>query len=192
MRSEPSARPEVASGGRLLILGAGNDRAARGDVRAGRRCRGPPARASSPHSLGFARSLGFTNVWTEETLPRASWDGVIDASDSPALPARALDLVEPGGRVVYIGLAREASRIDTRTLALKDVTAVGILGGSQGLERAIEAYASGEVDPRPLIAATVELEDLARVLAGERPTAATDGPKIHVAIHDRAARRLAR
>jgi threonine dehydrogenase-like Zn-dependent dehydrogenase len=136
----------------------------------------------SERSLAFARSLGFDGVWTEDTLPDLPWDAVIEASNAPHLPARALDLVEPGKRVVYVGLAGSPSTIDTRTLALKDVTAVGVLSASPGLEGTIAAFAAGAVDPRPLIAATVSLEDLPRALAGERPDGAGPGPKIHVRI----------
>ncbi|WP_248965031.1 zinc-dependent alcohol dehydrogenase [Sphaerisporangium perillae] len=132
------------------------------------------------HSLEFARTLGFDGVWIEDTLPGLPFDAVIDASNAPALPAAALDLVEPGKRVVYIGLAGRPSLIDTRTLALKDVTAVGILGASAALDGTIEQYASGAVDPRPLVAATVGFEELAEVLAGGRPPGAGPGPKIHV------------
>jgi threonine dehydrogenase-like Zn-dependent dehydrogenase len=131
-------------------------------------------------SLSFARSLGLEGVWTLEDLPRLAFDAVIDASNAAALPALALDLVEPGKRVVYIGLAGTPSTVDTRTIALKDVTAVGILSGSPGLVGAIEAYASGSVDPRPLVAATVGLERVGDVLAGWRPSDAGAGPKIHV------------
>lgn len=137
-------------------------------------------------SLGFARGLGFDRAWTWDSLPReqieagGGYDAVVDASNAADLPARALDLVEPGGRVVYIGLAGTPSRVDTRTIALKDVTAVGVLSASPGLAGAIEAYASGVVDPGPLVAATVGLDDVARVLAGWRPPGAGDGPKIHV------------
>jgi threonine dehydrogenase-like Zn-dependent dehydrogenase len=131
-------------------------------------------------SLVFARSLGFEHAWTAETLPELPFDAVIDASNAADLPALALDRVEPGGRVVYIGLAGSPSRIDTRVLALKDVTAVGILSASPGLDATIAAYAGGEVDPRPLVAATVGLDDVAAVLAGERPEGAGPGPKIHV------------
>ena len=105
---------------------------------------------------------------------------MIDASNAAHLPARALELVEPAGRVVYIGLAGSPSRIDTRLLALKDVTAVGILSASPGLAATIEAYATGVVDPRPLVAATVGLDQVADVLAGSRPDGAGPGPKIHV------------
>ena len=136
----------------------------------------------SERSLEFARSLGFDGVWTEDALPELPWDAVIDASNASHLPAKALDLVEPGKRVVYVGIAGRPSLIDTRTLALKDVTAVGVLSASPGLNGTIEAYARGDVDPRPLVAASVQLHDLAGVLAGERPGDAGPGPKFHVAI----------
>ncbi|HEY6748712.1 MAG TPA: alcohol dehydrogenase catalytic domain-containing protein [Mycobacteriales bacterium] len=128
----------------------------------------------------FARSLGFEHVWTEDTLPALPFDAVVDASNAAHLPRLALELVEPAGRVVYIGLAGSLSPIDTRTLVLKDVTAVGILSASPGLDATIAAYASGEVDPRPLVAATVGLDQVGAVLAGWRPEGAGPGPKIHV------------
>ncbi|MFF4360946.1 zinc-binding dehydrogenase [Streptomyces sp. NPDC001604] len=135
---------------------------------------------STDSSLAFARALGFAHVWAEDSLPDLPFDAVVDASNAAHLPERALELVEPSGRVVYIGLAGEPSRIDTRTLALKDVTAVGILSASPGLDAAIRAYATGSVDPRPLVAATVGLDEVGPVLAGERPPGSGPGPKIHV------------
>jgi threonine dehydrogenase-like Zn-dependent dehydrogenase len=131
-------------------------------------------------SLAFARTLGFDGVWREDELPDQPWDAVVDASNAPALPARALDLVEPGKRVVYVGLAGSPSLVDTRNLALKDVTAVGVLSASGGLAGTIEAYASGAVDPRPLVAATIGLDGLADVFAGQAPEGAGPGPKIHI------------
>ena len=134
----------------------------------------------SARSVEFARTLGFDGVWTDADLPDLPWDAVVDASNAPSLPAKALDLVEPAGRVVYVGLAGSPSVIDTRVLALKDVTAVGILSASPGLAGAIDLYASGAVDPRPLVAATVGLDGVGAILAGERPDGAGRGPKMHV------------
>jgi len=105
----------------------------------------------SEESLAYARSLGFEHVWTQDNLPSQPFDAVIDASNAAHLPALALDLVEPAGQVVYIGLARSQSHIDTHRLVLKDVTAVGILSASPGLDPTITAYASGAVDPFRLI-----------------------------------------
>jgi threonine dehydrogenase-like Zn-dependent dehydrogenase len=131
-------------------------------------------------SLAFARTLGVHGSWSPHEIPSLPWDAVIDAANAAALPALALDLVEPGKRVVYIGLSGTPSLIDTRTVALKDVSAVGILSASAGLAGTIEHYAAGGVDPRPLVAATVGLDRVGDVLAGWRPDNAGPGPKIHV------------
>jgi threonine dehydrogenase-like Zn-dependent dehydrogenase len=169
----------VGSGDRALVLGPGTigllvamfAQAAGAEVH---------LMGASQPSLSFARTLGFEQVWTEDNLPDLPFDAVIDASNASHLPALALDLVEPAGRLVYIGLAGSPSLIDTRTLALKDVTAVGILSASPGLDATIAAYASGAVDPRPLVAATVGLEQVGAVLAGERPADWGPAPKVHI------------
>ena len=108
------------------------------------------------------------------------FDAVIDASNARTVPAQVVHLVEPGRRVVFIGLSAEPSLVDSREIALKDVTAVGILGASAGLPGTISAYASGAVDPSPLVAAVVGLDRAHDALAGWRPDDATSAPKIHV------------
>ncbi len=168
---EPGDRVLVTGPGTIGLLVAMFARAAGAEVH---------LLGRSGNSLAFARSLGFEHAWTEEELPDLPFDAVVEASNAVHLPARALELVEPAGRVVYIGLAGSPSTIDTRTLALKDVTAVGILSASPGLGATIAAYGGGEVDPRPLVAATVGLDSVAAVLAGERPADAGPGPKVHV------------
>ncbi|KHL04753.1 zinc-dependent alcohol dehydrogenase [Sinomonas humi] len=139
----------------------------------------------SPASLDFARSLGFHHAWTAESLPDLPWDAVIDASNAPQLPAKAVELVEPGKRVVFVGLAGSPSLVDTRSLALKDVTAVGILGASQGLGGAIRAFADGAVDPRPLVSAVIGIDELAGILSGDKPDNTGPGPKIHIAFPEK-------
>jgi threonine dehydrogenase-like Zn-dependent dehydrogenase len=169
----------LSAGDRVLMLGTGT----MGLLAAGfARADGAEVHlmGRSVASLAFARTLGFAGVWERSDLPGLAWDAVIDASTAAELPALALDLVEPGKRVVYIGLSGAPSLIDTRTVVLKDVTAVGILAASQGLAGTIERYAAGYVDPRPLIAATVALDRTGDVLAGWRPPGASDGPKLHI------------
>jgi 2-desacetyl-2-hydroxyethyl bacteriochlorophyllide A dehydrogenase len=135
-----------------------------------------------PSSIALARDLGAVTVF-EGDPPRA-YAAVIDASNSPAVPQRALRLVEPAGRVVLVGLADTPSLADLRDAVLGDITVVGILAASAGLDGAIAEYASGRVRTAPLVAATVGLDDVASVLTGlldgRRPPGAGPGPKIHV------------
>ena len=128
----------------------------------------------------FAVSLGLPSVPSVPDLYAGPVDAVVDASTAADLPAAAVELVEPSGRVVYVGLSSGPSLVDSRRLVLKDVTAIGVLSGSPGLTGTIELYASGAVDPRPLVAATVGLESVGEVLAGHRPAKAGAGPKIQV------------
>ena len=131
-------------------------------------------------SLTFARQFGFAGVHHIDAIPQIPIHSVIDATYNNEIPALALELLEPGRTVVYIGIAGIPSMIDSRTLVLKDLTAVGILSASPGLAGAIELLSSGAIDPRPLIASVVTLEESDLVLAGKRPGAVGDGPKIHI------------
>jgi 2-desacetyl-2-hydroxyethyl bacteriochlorophyllide A dehydrogenase len=130
-----------------------------------------------PAPLAMAVRMGAAGAWSGDAIPDLPFHAVIDATGDPGVPAEAVRRVEPGGRVVLIGLAGAPSRIDTRDLVLRDVTAVGVLSGSPGLEPAIRAYADGRVDPRPLVGATVGLAAAPDVLAGAYDDV---GPKIHV------------
>ena len=163
LRSASAA--DLQPGDRVLVLGPGTigllvamfARAAGAEVH---------LLGRSEELLGFPRALGFADAWTADTLPDLPFDAVVDASNASHLPARALELVEPAGRLVYIGLAGTPSLLDTRILALKDVTAVGILSASPGPRRDHRGLRDGAVDPRPLVAATVGLDQVGPVLAG--------------------------
>jgi 2-desacetyl-2-hydroxyethyl bacteriochlorophyllide A dehydrogenase len=169
----------IASGDRVLVLGNGTMGLLIAEFA---RAVGAEVDLMGREQLGFefARSLGFAGMWERNELPELAWDAVIDATNAAELPGLALGLVEPGRRVVYIGIAVTPSLVDTRTMVLKDVTAVGILAASQGLAGAIEQYATSAVDPRPLVSATVSLDRTGDVLDGWRPANASGGPKIHI------------
>jgi len=81
------------------------------------------------------------------------------------------------------GIAAHPSLVDTRTAVLREITIAGVLSASGGLAEAIDRYASGGVDPRPLVAATVGLDEVSAVLAGRRDAAWGNAPKILVDPH---------
>ena len=134
----------------------------------------------NPATLSLAKDLGVHFSTQEFEEVDDGYDAIIDATNSPAIPAEALACVEPGGRVVYIGVSGEPSTLDSRSLVLKDVTAVGILSASPGLKGAIDFYSRGEIDPRPIVAATVGLSHCSDVLSGNKIEGANNGPKYHI------------
>ena len=131
-------------------------------------------------TLKLALDLGVTAIAQNFDPIYGGYDAVIDATNDREIPNQAVTAVEPGGRVVFIGISANPSQIDTRSLVLKDVTAVGILSASPGIAKVIDLYATGRVDPRPIVAATVGLLQVNSILAGSRPDGAGPGPKIHV------------
>jgi threonine dehydrogenase-like Zn-dependent dehydrogenase len=169
----------VGAGERLLVWGPGTIGLLAAQFALARGAEVHVVGPSEP-ALMLAKELGVQGTWAPDAVPPMPFHGVIDATNGPDVPARALAMVEPGRRVVYIGIAAEATRIDTRDLVLNDVTAVGVLSGSAGLPGAIADYASGAVDPAPLVAATVSLDEVAAVFTGWRPPGAGPGPKVHV------------
>lgn len=166
--ARPGARILVIGTGTIGMLAAAFAAAAGSDVHVvGRRAT----------ALDLACRMGAAGATTIDRVPDLPFHAVIDATDDPGIPAEALRQVEPGGRIVCIGLAGSPSHIDTRDLVLRDVTAVGVLSGSPGLEPAIRHYADGSVDPRPLVGATVGLSAAPAVLAGAYSDA---GVKVHI------------
>jgi 2-desacetyl-2-hydroxyethyl bacteriochlorophyllide A dehydrogenase len=131
-----------------------------------------------PRRGELAKSFGATRYWTADDLPQETYDAVIDCTGDETVPAQALRFTEPAGRLVCIGLSTAPSLIDTRDVALGDITVVGILGASAGLASAIEHYADGRVDPGPLAQVLVGLDGAAAALAGQLDPGA--GTKIHI------------
>lgn len=136
-----------------------------------------------PGSLELARELGIPDVLTIDEVASGEggrFDAVIDATSVESSPSLAVRLVKPAGRVVFIGISSTPSRVDSRDIALKDVTAVGILSASPGLAGAIEGFASGAVVPDPIVSEVISLDEVPSRLDGERGPDAGPGPKVHV------------
>jgi threonine dehydrogenase-like Zn-dependent dehydrogenase len=133
-------------------------------------------------SLELGRDLGVSTTYDLDEIANSDerFDAVIDATSSEASPAIAARLVDPAGRIVLIGLAGTPSIVDTRDLVLADITTVGILSASPGLAGAIEAFATGAVDPDSIVGEVIGLAEVASRLDGRRGAAAGPGPKVHV------------
>jgi 2-desacetyl-2-hydroxyethyl bacteriochlorophyllide A dehydrogenase len=134
--------------------------------------------AADSRGTELATKFGASRYWTAEDPPLRSYDSVIDCTGDHRVPASALALVEPAGRVVYIGVSPRPSQIDSRDMVLNDLTAVGILGASAGLATAIADYADGRVIPGDLAQVVVGLDRAVDALSGRIDPA--PGVKIHI------------
>jgi len=134
--------------------------------------------AADPGRRELAATFGADRYWTSDDPPAGRYDAVIDCTGDHRVPAAALALVEPAGRVVYIGVAPAPSLVDSRDVVLNDLTVVGILGASAGLASAIEHYAGGRVRPGPVAEVVVGLDRAADALAGRIDPA--PGVKVHI------------
>ena len=134
-------------------------------------------------SLRLARELGVSCAHPFDEIKNnltREYDAVIDASSIDSMPNLAIRKVLPGGRVVLIGLSETPSLIDTREPVLQDITIVGILSASPGLQGAIDYFASGAVNPEKLISEVIGLHEVADRLEANRGKDSKPGPKIHV------------
>ncbi|MET0781164.1 MAG: alcohol dehydrogenase catalytic domain-containing protein [Microbacterium sp.] len=172
----------AAPGDRVLVIGSGTIGllAAQFALAAGAEVHVGGVREGS---LALARSLGVHRTWQLDDLAASAsdqFDAVIEATSNATMPALSARLAKPAGRVVYIGLSSTPSLVDTRDIALKDITAVGILSASPGLAGAIEHFAEGSVIPDAIVGEVVALEDVPARLEGQRGADAGPGPKVHV------------
>ena len=180
LRAVEAAR--LPPGGRLLVLGSGTIGLLAAQIGLARGLEVHVA-GERPSSLELARALGARHVYQVDDLEHdrdLRFDAVIDASSANSMPALAVRLVGPAGRVVFIGVSSTPSLIDTRALVLADVTAVGILSASPGLAGTIELFASGAVDPEPLVSEVIGLDQVTSRLEGRRGEGSGPGPKVHV------------
>jgi 2-desacetyl-2-hydroxyethyl bacteriochlorophyllide A dehydrogenase len=126
----------------------------------------------------LAATFGASRYWTADDQPPGTYHAVIDCTGDHRIPASALALVEPAGRVVYIGVSPRPSQIDSRDIVLNDLTVVGILGASAGLATAIAHYADGRVVPGALAEVVVGLDWAVDALSGRIDPA--PGVKVHI------------
>ncbi len=180
LRAVRGAQPEP--GQQVLILGSGTIGllAAQFAMAAGAEVHVGGVREGS---LQLARELGVPHTTQLAELADSEpdrFDSVIECTSTETMPALAVRLTRPAGRVVFIGLSAEPSLVDTRDIALQDITAVGVLSASGGLAGTIESFASGAVVPDALVSEVVALDDVPDRFEGRRGADAGPGPKVHV------------
>lgn len=113
--------------------------------------------------LAIARAAGCEGAVEAELDPSLRAPLVVDATGSSNGLARALALCAPRGTLVLKSTVADPVVIDTTRVVVDEITVVGSRCGD--MRRAMDALASGAIDPTPLIAARYSLEEGERAFA---------------------------
>ncbi len=81
-------------------------------------------------------------------------DIVFEASGNPKVTTQALDLLKPGGHLVYIGMPVEPVSFDVVKAQSKEVTVRTIFRYAHVYPRALSLMGAGKIDVKPLITET--------------------------------------
>ena len=86
-------------------------------------------------------------------------DIVFEASGSPRAFDDLVRVVRPGGAIVLVGLPVEPVRLDVPGAIAKEVRIETVFRYANVFERALALIASGKVDLKPLVSATLPFDD---------------------------------
>ena len=107
------------------------------------------------HHRERARPLGFDVKREREVNDR--YEVAVDCTGSIRGFSRALELVRPRGTLILKSTAAASADLNLAPVVINEITVLGSRCGR--FAPAIDALASGKIDPRPLISATLSLDD---------------------------------
>jgi 2-desacetyl-2-hydroxyethyl bacteriochlorophyllide A dehydrogenase len=118
------------------------------------------------HRLELGRTLGATevvDVRARDPLDAlgGDFDLVVEATNTPAGPQLALQLARRGGTVVLEGISgSEDPSLTADLIPLMQLRVQGIFGGSPAAwQWVVDLFASGKLEPRPLVSHRFPLEE---------------------------------
>lgn len=104
----------------------------------------------SSEARKLAEEMGIKHVYENAIdLAPANCELIVDYAGFGQTTADALEAVAPGGKVVVVGMGRLESKINTRSLILKEATLVGSCGGTaQDIKDVYNYFATGKLKPQ--------------------------------------------
>jgi L-iditol 2-dehydrogenase len=139
-----------------------------------------PARAAHGRDAGATRVVDAADQAVLAELS-GRFDAVVEATNAPEGAASALRLLRRGGSAILLGISgAQRPTIDPDTLTLNQLRVHGVFAASRAAWRwVVELYASGILDPAPLVTHWFGLEEAPLALAA---LAAPDGDAVKVLV----------
>jgi threonine dehydrogenase-like Zn-dependent dehydrogenase len=129
--------------------------------------------------LDLARQFGARQATAE--APEGLFAAAVAVSPLADVPARCLSHLEPGGRLILVGLSGDPSPLDSGDLVANDVTVIGLLSGSSVFAETIATIQAADFDPALLVGDEIPLERTAEALS-PRPADRQRAPKTHIVV----------
>ncbi|MGD2175662.1 MAG: NAD(P)-dependent alcohol dehydrogenase [Candidatus Brocadiaceae bacterium] len=132
-----------------------------------------------PMRLEFALRMGATvavNAGEEDaSVALADWaDVVLDCVAVSQTLTQAFDIIRPGGRVAWVGMAGSVAEVPFQKFQLKEASVTGVFRYANRFGSAVNLLASGMIDPLPLVTHRFEfprVEDAVEFAAQNRQLA---------------------
>jgi threonine dehydrogenase-like Zn-dependent dehydrogenase len=105
--------------------------------------------------LDMLAALGLKTELEQHLRP--GFDTVVDCTGDPNGLKRAMELVRARGRIILKSTAAMSADLNLAPIVINEISLIGSRCGR--FAPAVEALASGKVDPRPLISAMYPLDD---------------------------------
>jgi threonine dehydrogenase-like Zn-dependent dehydrogenase len=129
--------------------------------------------------LDLALQLGARHATSN--VPDGLFAAAVAVSPVADVPARCLSYLEPGGRLVLVGLSGDPSPLESSDLVVNDITVVGLLSGSNVFAETITMLQTVDFDPAILIGEEIPLERTVDALV-PRSASRQVAPKTHIKI----------
>ncbi|MCD2100319.1 zinc-binding dehydrogenase [Rhodococcus rhodochrous] len=111
----------------------------------------------SVHPL--ARAAGVREVVTDaKELAAFELDVIVDFAGAGVTTAAAVEAINPRGRIVQVGMARDEMTLPTQTLVSKQITLIGSLGGKK--EDTAAVYQLMAEDKLEILATSIAFENI--------------------------------
>ena len=109
-----------------------------------------PMRLDSALQMGANAVVNAAETDPGEAL-RETADVVLDCAAVDATLRQAFDIIKPGGRVAWVGMAAEEARVPFQLLQTKEATVMGVFRYAGTFGPAVSLIGTGQVDPLPLV-----------------------------------------
>jgi L-iditol 2-dehydrogenase len=122
-----------------------------------------PMRLDAARGMGASRTVNAQEENVSEAL-RDSADVVLDCVAVAETFQQAFDIIKPGGRVAWVGMASDIAQVPFQTLQVKEALVTGVFRYANRFGTAVSLLSAGMIDTAPIITHRFRFPDVAEAM----------------------------